>query len=682
MFPDQDLDGIEIAAAGPQAVVEEPTVWIPLADGTRLAARLWRPVGAEAAPVPAIVETIPYRRRDGTLAVDERSHPFFAAHGYACLRIDIRGSGDSTGSLADEYLTREQDDVLEVIDWLAAQPWCDGRVGMIGLSWGGFASLQVAARAPAALKAVIAIGATVDRYNDDVHYKNGCLLNENFGWASSFLSFSTRPPDPAVVGDAKGGTWRALWLERLEALRFFAAPWFAHQARDAYWKHGSVGEDPGAIACPVMIVTGWGDLYVNALPRLLESLRVPCRAIAGPWAHHFPHLASPGPALDFLGEALAWWDRWLKGDAARDPAERSYLAYCLEGSSPDPWAKTMPGEWLEAKAWPHPGSAEHSYFLTAEGLAEAEGPAPRRVIRSPLDNGTAFGELVPHCYGPEMAQDQRGDDAGDLTFDSPPLEQPLSIWGDAVVEVSLSGDCPSGQLIVRLCDVGPDGGSERVTYGVLNLKHRHGNAEPSDVVPGEVMRLRVALDQVAHRFPAGHRIRLALGTACWPAIWPAADDPVLTLAPVPARLILPVYEGNERANPAPPRAPPPPRMAVLRPPANQRRVERDLAAGTTRLEILDDYGRVEYLGNGMINGAVKRETYAIAWDDPCSARADYHWTQELARGDWAVRSETVTQLTCDSTHYHLSAKVTAYESEGGGDLEVFARAWNTSIERR
>ncbi len=224
MFPEGEPANLETVEAFPHEIVDEPTLWVPLADGTRLAARLWRPADAERNPVPAILEFIPYRRRDGRLAVDERIHPFFAGHGFASLRVDIRGSGDSGGILADEYLKLEQDDAVELIAWIAAQPWCDGRVGMMGLSWGGFSSLQVAARRPEPLKAIVALGATVDRYNDDVHYKNGCLLNENFGWASSFLSFQTRPPDPKVLGEA----WRETWLHRLENLAFFAETWFAH----------------------------------------------------------------------------------------------------------------------------------------------------------------------------------------------------------------------------------------------------------------------------------------------------------------------------------------------------------------------------------------------------------------------------------------------------------------------
>ena len=136
-----------------QIAIRDPE-FIPLSDGTRLAVRIWLPVDAEERPVPAILEYLPYRRKDGTADRDASTHPYFAGHGYASVRVDMRGSGDSEGVLLGEYLKQEQDDALEIIDWITAQPWCSGQVGMIGISWGGFNGLQIAARRPPALKAI------------------------------------------------------------------------------------------------------------------------------------------------------------------------------------------------------------------------------------------------------------------------------------------------------------------------------------------------------------------------------------------------------------------------------------------------------------------------------------------------------------------------------------------------
>ncbi|TMJ94192.1 MAG: CocE/NonD family hydrolase, partial [Actinobacteria bacterium] len=245
----------------PRAVRVIQHAWIPLSDGCRLAARIWLPEDAEEDPVPALLEYIPYRKNDATATRDARMHPYFAGHGYGAARVDLRGSGDSDGILLDEYLEQEQDDALEVIAWLAAQPWCTGRVGIIGKSWGGFNGLQIAARRPPELGAVVTVASTDDRYADDVHYMGGCLLGSDMlSWASAMLAFNARPPDPAVVGER----WREQWLERLERTPPFVEAWLAHQRRDAYWRHGSVCEDYAMIECPVYAVGGWADAYTNA----------------------------------------------------------------------------------------------------------------------------------------------------------------------------------------------------------------------------------------------------------------------------------------------------------------------------------------------------------------------------------------------------------------------------------
>ncbi len=294
-------------------IFERPEQGIILGDGTRLSARIWRPEDSEENPVPAILEFLPYRKRDGTVARDALTHPYFARRGYACLRVDLRGNGDSEGLMEDEYTPQELADAVEVIAWIAAQPWCSGAVGMMGISWGGFNSLQVAALAPAPLKAVISLCSTVDRYSDDIHYKGGCLLNENLGWGATIWSFSSRPPDPALVGEK----WRQMWLERLEGEPFLPALWLSHQRRDAYWRHGSVCEDYSAIKAAVLAVGGWGDAYKNAVPALVENLRAPVKGIVGPWIHKYPHFAAPEPRIGFLQEALRWWDKWLKGGGNR-----------------------------------------------------------------------------------------------------------------------------------------------------------------------------------------------------------------------------------------------------------------------------------------------------------------------------------------------------------------------------
>ncbi len=337
---DSETDGPRIVTDLPYEVREIEHVWIPMSDGVRLSARIWLPETAEREPVPAILEYIPYRKRDGTRLRDDPTHGYWAGHGYASIRLDIRGTGDSEGLIEDEYAPQEQDDAVEAIAWIAAQPWCSGAVGMTGISWGGFNGLQVAARRPPALKAIITHCSTDDRYADDVHFMGGCLLTDGFFWGSAFYHFMTRPPDPEIAGAG----WRAAWMERLENWQPPASRiWLKHQRRDAYWKHGSVCEAYGDITCAVYAVGGWQDGYSNAVPRLLANLRCPAKGLIGPWGHKYPHDGIPGPAIGFLQEALRWWDHWLKGRDTGIMDEPAYRVWLEEPVTPDSCLAQAPG---------------------------------------------------------------------------------------------------------------------------------------------------------------------------------------------------------------------------------------------------------------------------------------------------------------------------------------------------
>src|SRR5690606_29941368 len=281
---------------------EIENVFIPMPDGVRLAARLFLPVDSDDNPVPAILEYIPYRKRDLMRARDEPIHRYFAAHGYASVRVDVRGSGDSDGLLEDEYSPQELADALDLIAWISTQPWCSGPVGMMGISWGGFNALQVASLGPPELEAIITLCSTDDRYADDAHYMGGCLLNENMQWGSILTMNGAYPPDPDVVGER----WRDMWLARIDALEPFAARWMSHPWRTDFWKHGSVCEDYDRIRTPVYAIGGWADGYSNTVPRLVANLSCPRKGLIGPWAHNFPHDATPGPSIGFLQEAVRW----------------------------------------------------------------------------------------------------------------------------------------------------------------------------------------------------------------------------------------------------------------------------------------------------------------------------------------------------------------------------------------
>jgi predicted acyl esterase len=619
---------------------------IPLKDGMTLAARIWLPEDAEQNPVPAILEYLPYRKRDGTYERDALTHPYLAAHGYAGVRVDIRGCGESTGLLFDEYAKQEQDDGMEVIAWLAAQPWCNGAVGMMGISWGGFNGLQIAARRPPALKAVVTICSTDDRYADDVHYMGGTLLTAGLDWAFFFFSSMCLPPDPMLVGDS----WRPMWLDRLQNIPLFFDLWLQHQRRDAYWRHGSVCEDYEAIQCPVYAVGGWTDGYKNAIPRLLERLKVPRKGLIGPWAHAYPHFALP--------EMLRWWDYWLKGVDTGVMDEPMLRAWMTESVKPAPHHETLPGRWVAESSWPSPRIRPRRLFLTDAGLREASASLRTRELCSPQTVGKCAGEWVPFGRGHDQASDQQEDDMRSLVFETLPLDTPIEILGAPVVTLDVASDRPIANLIVRLCDLHPTGESLRVSYGVLNLTHRDGHENPAMLEVGERYRVRIQLNDAGSVFPAGHQVRLVLSTAYWPMIWPSPEKATLLI--FSGTLDLPQRSpqgSDERLSPFPePESAPPEKPTVFR--RDGERVER-----------------IDRIGLEL--GTQGKSQYRVEEDDPLSAVAELRRTLVMSRDAWQIRVETQMRLACTGNVFLVQGGLRAWE----GTSEVCCRNWDRSIPR-
>jgi predicted acyl esterase len=661
----------------PRKVREIPNTFITLPDGTKLAARIWLPVDAGKNPVPVILEYLPYRKRDGTHVRDALTHPYLAGHGYACVRVDMRGNGDSDGLLFDEYTQQEQDDACDVIAWLVQQPWSTGKVGMMGISWGGFNSLQVAALRPQGLEAVVTLCSTDDRYTDDIHYKGGCLLGENLGWSATMFAYSSRPPDPALVGDR----WKDMWLARLKAEPLLAIPWLEHPHRDAYWKHGSVNEDIGAIRAAVLAVGGWNDAYTNAVPRLVRTVKSPVKGIIGPWAHKYPHFAVPEPRIGFLQEMLRWWDQWLKGTdtgVATDPAFRTYI---MDPRRPGASVTHIGGRWVSDQAWPCDQLDLRRMYLNPDGLAEARGKAGKKTIASPQTVGADSGEYCIIWLGPEFPGDQRHDDSGSLTFDSAPLTKDADLVGAAVLTLKVSADKPVANVAVRLNQVWPDGAVSRLSYAVFNLCHRDGHEHPQPLEPGKACTVRIPLDDVACKLPKGHRLRVSVSSTYWPLIWPSPEPVTLTVYTGSSFVDLPIRvprRGERAPTFSPAEAAPPVKLIVVDKAFNRREVRIDQRTGEQRLSIVDDFGRNTIAEHGMTTWACGRENYSIHPDDPLSARAECHWTEERSRGDWKVRTETWSAMTASKSHWHVTGTLEAYE----GNVKILTRTWDRKVKRR
>jgi putative CocE/NonD family hydrolase len=648
--------------------------WIPLSDGCRLHARIWLPETLEA-PVPALLEYLPYRKGDWTSGRDASRHPWYAAHGYASVRVDMRGSGNSDGILRDEYLPQEQLDAVETIAWLAKQEWCSGPVGMFGISWGGFNSLQVAARRPPALRAIVTVCSTDDRYANDVHYLGGCVIGLDMpAWAATMFAFNARPPDPAVVGER----WRELWLERLEANRPFLETWLAHQRRDDYWRQGSVCEDYAAIDVPVYAVGGWADPYRGTVLRLLEGLSCPRKGLIGPWPHRYPDQRyGPGPQIDFLAESLRWWDHWLKGEDTGVMDEPMLTVWMQESVPPATWYPTRPGRWVTEQSWPSPRVERQSLYLDPAGLSAQPRKPSRLRIRGSETTGLDGGRFFPIGNRSDLPPDQRAEDGLSLCFDSEPLANPVEILGAQEVVLRVAADRPLALIAARLCDVSPSGGSLLVSRGILNLTHRDGHDRPAPLQPGELVDARVPLEAIAHAFPAGHRIRIALSPTYWPWAWPSPESVTLTVETgAGSRLELAVRPDGADALSPPRTLDGEPAEAPMR--EGERVVRRDVAAGRIELVVDPGYGAGDLrLADGLVYREQALEEYAIVEGDPLSAHALCRWMISISRGDWQTRIETRSELGADAAEFRISNELEAFE----GETSVFSRTWTASVPR-
>ncbi|MBN8631202.1 MAG: CocE/NonD family hydrolase [Rhodobacterales bacterium] len=654
----------ENSLAKAQARVIE-TAWIPMPDGRRLAARLFLPQGQGR--VPVILEYIPYRRRDGTRFGDDETYLWFAAQGYAGARVDIAGTGDSDGLIGDEYIAREQDDACAIIAWLAAQDWCSGAVGMMGHSWGGFSALQAAARRPPALKAVISVYSTDDRYACDAHYMGGCLIDNNFSWGGAFFNYSALPPDPAVVGEDQ---WRAMWLARILDAKLPPAEWLRHQRRDAFWKHGSVCEDFAAIDCPVLAVGGWLDGYTRTVFNLVEQLAAPCKGIIGPWGHKMPEIGFPGPAIGFLQEALRWWDRWLKDVPNGADALPDMRLYLMDALTPDPVAETRPGRWLAVDNWraDRPGLRQFTPGRDGRLVAGSDALPGTRQVRSPLTIGQAAQDWCPYGQGrvaADGATDQRIDDGMSLVFDLAPLDEPLRILGTAWARLRIAADRPQAFVVVRLTDVAPDGTSTLITFGVLNLSHRDSDEDPTPLQPGAFYDVKVELKPVGQTIPAGHSLRLAISSAYWPMVWPSPEMVTLTIDPAASGLDLPLLTGpSTDAAPFGPavRARPGPSTVLVHGRQTRERLI-DIASGLTTLTAFSDDGveRIEEIGTEI--AATHRKTMIVAPDAPDSAVYVSEYYSAYRRDDWQASLQADFCMTCSATDFHLTGRLVAREGD-------------------
>jgi putative CocE/NonD family hydrolase len=650
---------------------------ITLSDGTVLSAMIWLPENAESNPVPAILEYLPYRKSDMTAERDATNMPYVAGRGYACVRVDMRGTGDSQGLILGEYLKQEQDDALEILQWIAAQKWCTGSCGMIGISWGGFNSLQVAARRPKELKAIVTICSTDDRYNDDIHYMGGCMLTENFTWAASMLSINSCPPDPAVVGYQ----WRDLWLQRLESGGFFAKEWHEHQRRDDFWKHGSVGEDYSSIEAATYLVGGWQDPYTNTAFRMLENLKCPKKAVVGPWGHKYPNFAKPGPQIGFLQETVRWWDKWLKGiDETGIMEEPQLRCYLQDHFPPAAHDKFRPGHWVAETKWNDEKALTRRMGLKPGRLTEETIPGSEVEICSPQTLGFAGGRWLIFGVEGEGPSDQRLEAGGSLVFDTPPLKESLDMLGAAVLNVRIASDKPDALLAATLSEVLLNGAATRISYGLLNLTHRNSHEDLEKLEAGKFYDVNLKLNHFGQRLGVGSRLRLALSSTYFPIVWPSPEVTTLTIDTGASSIDLPVRiddSHDSELKPFRPAVNGTLKKTQLRPAVHKNYVKQDWDTGRTELVVDWDDGKWEIDATGWRFGWTTPLTMGVHPSDPLSAEVYQGFEREFERGDIKASFKGWTKMTATATEWIMTARVDAWE----GEKAVFGRDYEFKVPR-
>jgi uncharacterized protein len=517
-------------------VHHESNVFIPMSDGVRLAATLYRP--QTSGPWPALLEAYPYRKDDISVWPDDYRR-FRDEGDYLVCRLDVRGTGTSEGIAVAEYPPGEAVDLCEVVAWLARQSWCTGAVGMFGSSYSGFNAIHTAMRHPPELKAIVATYATDDRYTDDIHFGGGVRKMIEFGYPLSMVSMNALPPVPSLIG----ADWRERWLDRIDEL----VPWFdsfEEQNDGPSWRQGSLRPDYAAIEVPTMLIAGWADIYRNAMLRMMEHLSAPRRLLMGPWSHMLPIDSIPGPRIDHVPDMIRWWDRWLRGVENGVDTEPPIAIYVQRSTSPDPDVAVVPGHWRYEPEWPPARRRPLELRLEGDG-----GPAAIRGAELPTivvagDVGTTahIRGSYPPPYG--LPIDQRPDEARSLIFDWV-LDEEVEILGRPTLEARIRSTAPVAFVSAKLAEVLEDGTSVLVSRGLLNLTHARSHERPAIVEPGRDVDVEIELDATSRVFAAGTRIRLAIAGADWPNGWPPPQISELSVEPSVTRLVLPHVPGPD-----------------------------------------------------------------------------------------------------------------------------------------
>jgi putative CocE/NonD family hydrolase len=642
--------------------------FVTMRDGMRLAATLYLPSVPE--PWAALIEALPYRKDDVTAHYRSEYHRLADEFGYLVARVDVRGTGSSEGTAVGEYTQGELEDNAEVVAWLASRPWSNGNVGIYGTSWSGFNALQTAMLRPPALKAICSIFASDDRYADDVHYFGGALKQVDLvDYPTNMVALNALPPVPHVFGEE----WREEWDRRLEAYEPWILDWLEHQTYDAFWKHGSMREDYGSIEAATMLVSGWADGYTNVALRGMRELRCPRRLLAGPWAHLDVETSVPGPTIDLVPEMVRWWDRWLRGVDNGVDREPPITVFVRRATPPAADLAAYRGEWRFELGWPLERGREVRFAL-AGATAASPNPTYEGFDRLEVRGDLGWTAWISCAGDPPWGQpiDQRLDEAFSLVYDFEPLQDELEILGHPVMHARVAATAPVAYLSAKLCDVHPDGTSQLVTRGLLNLTHRDSREAPSRLEPDRWYDVSFELEVTSWVFEPGHGVRLDVAGTDWPNCWPPPEPVTLTIDRSASAIVLPVVNGPSPISERP-TLPAPRRPQTWDTDGVTWLIEHDVSRRQTRARV--GYGserpgdEVAPQMRDRVDGEV-----GVAIDDPGRAWVDATSSYSLAWPEVTVAARARARVDSDAEAYHLRLEVETIE-----DGRV---RWSRRFERR
>lgn len=634
-------------------------VFVPMQDGTRIALTLYLPDAPADGPFPAVLESLPYRKDDDCFTRDYRTYTYLAERGLAGVRIDIRGTGASTGIIVDEYVEQEQLDNLAVMEWLETQAWCDGNLGMWGISWGGFSALQAAMLRPPQLKAIAAMHATHDRFACDVHYTGGSAhAAEQLDWPGSMVTTNALPPDPDVFGEG----WYEEWMRRLDATPQWSFEWLNHQHRDPYWLHGSPAADYPSIECPTLLIGGWLDGYVDGMLAMAEQLTCPTRTVIGPWGHYRPATGVPAPTLDHFDLLARWFGHHLRDDDNGVMAMPPVTIYARTAPPYD--ADEVSGVWRSELAWPPADRQAHVFELDGMEHGSTEWSGPQWVgSHAPFWDRAGF-----------RTNDSSEDDAVSMHFSTPPLSEAMEILGSPFVSARVTTNREVGLLAARLLAVDPDGHGHLICRASRNLAFLADLSSPVSPRPGQPMDIVIHLPETSALVPVGWRLRLSLSGADFPVVWPPKQGFTLTVDPSRSSVTLPLVGPRpaEQLLDIPWMTDLPPAPSQVTRSISEWELSREGDRSVFR-RVKGDTERQP----GLTYTTDQWWTVSVGDGDPASTRAHTESRVTLQRPGWSVTTEGSIDILAVETF-----EVTIELSARHNSEEVFRRRWKESIPRR